>query len=421
MSLLTEIREIFRNRNVTILTISQTPFMFTAFLWFPYRSLFILELGASKELLGVLLMIETVTQVLFQLPGGILADMFGRRKVIVFSSFFRIAPPIIYLFSTHWTHTAPGMVLNSISMIGMPAMNALIAESLPLKSRGTGYAAYRMVTWMPMIVTSLLGGIIMDHFGIIQGMKLCLLASLIVSVISSFLRWKFITETLEKKVISKANVGEKRSSGLSRIFKQFEEIPREVWILTIVTAISSFAMRVVFSFMVVYSVEIVGITKTQWGIIGTGVSLISTLLTLPAGILTDRIGRKPCIIISRILSPLSTLGFIFASNFYQMCIVRSIGGVARGFGGIVWGLMGGPAWQALVADLTPPARRGKMMGIMGTISGIVSTPASWVGGYMYDNISPKLPFQTSFILDTIGTIIFIVLLKEPAKKQMEKG
>lgn len=400
-----------------ILTISQTPFMFMAFLWFPYRSLFILELGATKELLGVLLMIETVTQVLFQLPGGILADMFGRRRVLVYSSFFRIAPPIIYLFSTHWTHTAPGMILNSVSMIGMPAMNALIAESLPLKNRGAGYAAYRMVTWMPMIVTSLLGGIIMDYFGIIRGMKLCLLASLIVSVISSILRWKFITETLETNVIKKVNSGAEKSSNLSRISKQFEAIPRDVWILTAVTALSSFAMRVVFPFMVVYSVEIVGVTKTQWGVIGTGVSLISTLLTLPAGILTDRIGRKPCIIISRILSPLSTLGFTFASNFYQMCIVRGIGGVARGFGGIVWGLMGGPAWQALVADLTPPERRGKMMGIMGTISGIVSTPASWVGGYMYDNISPKLPFQISFFLDTLGTIIFIVFLKEPTKKE----
>ena len=127
--------------------------MFTAFLWFPYRSLYILELGATKELLGMLLMLETVGQIIFQLPGGILADRFGRRRIIVYSSFFRIASPIIYMFSTHWTHMAPGMILNSAAMLGVPAVNALIAESLPLKSRSAGYAAYRMVTWMPMIVT----------------------------------------------------------------------------------------------------------------------------------------------------------------------------------------------------------------------------------------------------------------------------
>jgi hypothetical protein len=34
---------------------------------------------------------------------------------------------------------------------------------------------------------------------------------------------------------------------------------------------------------------------------------------------------------------------------------------------------------------------------------------------MYDNISPALPFNTSFVLDVNGTIIFVTLLKEPKK------
>ncbi len=417
MSLLSAIREVFSNRNVLILTISQTPFMFTSFLWFPYRSLFILEFGATKELLGILLMLETLGQIIFQLTGGILADRLGRRRIIVYSSFFRIASPIIFLFSTHWTHLAPGMILNSAAMLGMPAINALIAESLPQKSRGAGYATYRMVTWMPMIITSLLGGILMDYYGIIQGVQLCLLASLIVSIISAFLRWKFITETLETTVIKPENVRTQQFSLRDRLVQQLETIPRSVWILILVSSLSGFAMRSVFSFMVVYSVEIVGLTKTEWGVIGTVVSLISTALTIPTGMLTDRIGRKPCIIISRILSPLSTLGFTFATNFWQLGAVRVIGGVARGFGGLVWGAMGGPVWQALVADVTPPKSRGKIMGMMGSITAIASTPASWVGGYMYDNISPNLPFQTSFVLDIVGTIIFIAFLKEPKKSE----
>jgi MFS family permease len=391
--------------------------MFTAFLWFPYRSLFILELGATKELLGLLLMLETLGQIIFQLTGGILADRLGRRRVIVYSSFFRIASPIIYLFSTHWTHLAPGMILNSAAMLGMPAINALIAESLPQKSRGAGYATYRMVTWMPMIVTSLLGGILMDYYGIIQGVQLCLIASLIVSIVSAFLRWKFITETLETTVIKPENVIAQQFSFKDRLVQQLGTIPRSVWILILVSSLSGFAMRSVFSFMVVYSVEIVGLTKTEWGVIGTVVSLISTALTIPTGMLTDRIGRKPCIIISRILSPLSTLGFTFATNFWQLGVVRVVGGVARGFGGLVWGAMGGPVWQALVADVTPSKSRGKIMGMMGSITAIASTPASWVGGYMYDNISPNLPFQTSFVLDILGTIIFIAFLKEPKKSE----
>jgi MFS family permease len=362
-------------------------------------------------------MLETLGQIIFQLVGGILADRLGRRRVIVYSSFFRIASPIIYLFSTHWTHLAPGLILNSAAMLGMPAINALIAESLPQKSRGAGYATYRMVTWMPMIVTSLLGGILMDYYGIIQGVQLCLIASLIVSIVSAFLRWKFITETLETTVIKPENVIAQQFSFKDRLVQQLGTIPRSVWVLIVVSSLSGFAMRSVFSFMVVYSVEIVGLTKTEWGVIGTVVSLISTALTIPTGMLTDRIGRKPCIIISRILSPLSTLGFTFATNFWQLGAVRVVGGVARGFGGLVWGAMGGPVWQALVADVTPSKSRGKIMGMMGSITAIASTPASWVGGYMYDNISPNLPFQTSFVLDIVGTIIFIAFLKEPKKSE----
>ncbi len=160
-----------------------------------------------------------------------------------------------------------------------------------------------------------------------------------------------------------------------------------------------------------------GLTNTQWGMIGTVVSLISTLLMMPAGMLADRIGRKPCIIISRVLSSFSTLGFTFSRNFWHMGAVRALGGVASGFGGAAWGPIGGPVWQALVADVTPPEDRGRMMGLMGTIQGLVSTPASWVGGYMYDNVSPELPFYTSFALNTIGTAIFVALLKEPGRSR----
>lgn len=410
------IREAFSSRNVMVLTITQTFFMFTAFLWWPYWSLFILELGATKELLGMLQMIETVTQLFCQLPGGILADRFGRRRLIVYSSIFRVASPIIYLFSTHWTHIAPGLFLSSLAMLGLPAMNALMAESLPIVSRGAGLSAYRTVTWMPMIITGLIGGIIMDTYGVVQGVKLCVLATLVASVFTVLMRWRFITETLATTGI-KEEEEKNEASRNTGFLQELATMPKEIWVLTVVAALSGLAMRMVMSFMVVYAVEVVGLTNTQWGIIGTAVSLVSTVLTIPGGMLADRIGRKPCITVSRILSPLSTLGYTYSQNFWQVFLVRVVGGVASGFGGTVWGLMGGPVWQALVADITPPERRGKMIGVIGTIAGIVSTPASWVGGYMYDNISPALPFQTSFVINIAGTIIFVTLLKEPKKSE----
>jgi len=231
-------------------------------------------------------------------------------------------------------------------------------------------------------------------------------------VVSTVLRWRMLEETFDPDEHQDQGA---LSFNLGSLREGLGAVSREIWVLTVVAALGGFAMRIVFSFMVVYAVEEVGLTNTQWGLIGTLVSILSTLLTYPGGMLADRVGRKPCIMVSRTLAPLSTLGFTFSSSFWHMGATRALGGLAQGFGGLVWGPMGGPVWQALVADLTTQRNRGMMMGLMGSIAGVVSTPASWIGGYMYDNISPKLPFQASFIIDVLATVIFVLLLKEPER------
>ena len=396
-----------------VLMTTQTLFMFTAFLWWPYRSLYIKGLGASVEMLGLVLSIETVSNIVFQYPGGILTDRWGRRRMLIISGIFRFFSPIVYLFSTHWTHVILGIVFSSAGMLGLPANNALIAESLPQDKRGTGFAAYRTVTSIPTIVTSLMGGMIMDYCGVLSGCRYVLATSVLTAGFALFMRWRYITETFiptEHPKTSGPKVG---------IIDSFRKFPRQIWVLTIVAAISMFAMRVMMSFMVIYGVEVVGLSTTQWGLIGTIVSLMTTLITTPAGILADTKGKKPLILVSRLLNSVSILGYTFSQNFAQMFAVRSLTGIAGGLGGAMWGPMGGHVWQAIVADLSPPEERGKIMGIMGTIGSIVSSPASWTGGYLFDNISPQLPFQVSFVIDMIGTVILIIFLKpNPPEKSV---
>ena len=146
---ITTVRGFLDNKNITSVMITQVLTMFTAWLWWPYRSLFILELGASKETLGALLMIETIGGMIFQLPGGILADRIGRKKVMLLSSIIGIGSPIIYILATNWTHIAPALILSSTSSLARPAYNALIAESLPPEKRGSGFASISFVQKIP--------------------------------------------------------------------------------------------------------------------------------------------------------------------------------------------------------------------------------------------------------------------------------
>ena len=56
------------------------------------------------------------------------------------------------------------------------------------------------------------------------------------------------------------------------------------------------------------------------------------------------------------------------------------------------------------------------MGLMGSIINIANIPASWVGGYLYDNVSPALPFQLSFAVDMVSLALFVALFREPERR-----
>ena len=411
-STLEVIKDIFRSRNMVVITLTQSLFMVTATLWWPYWSRYIVELGASKVQLGMVFMLEQSSQLILQLPGGYLADRLGRKKVIVLSSVFRALSPIIYLSFDVWYMVLPGMVLTQVSSMMMPAVNAMIAESMPLENRAASYGVYRMMTWAPMIFTALIGGVIVDRMGIVPGVKLCIAFTLAVAWLNVLLRWRYLEDTFVAEPASSGN-----RPDLTGALELLRTVPRMVWTLVVVASLSSFAVRSAMGYMFIYAEEVLGVTATQWGLITTAASVVSTLLTVPSGLLSDRIGRKPCIVVSRLLQPVMVLGFPLSSGFWMIFASRMVGAVGEGFGGTVMGIMGGPAWQALVADIIPADRRGRVMGLMGTLVGLLSLPASWVGGYLYDNVSPQAPFYASFVLGVTATIIFILLVSEPERRE----
>ena len=402
---LQSVREFLDNRNIALIMITQTLGTFLAWLWWPYKSLFIIELGATNEILGLLVMVETLCGMFFQIPGGILADRYGRKRVIIAAAILGFGSPMIYLFAGGWIQLVPALILASTASMSRGAMNALIAESLPTDKRGAGFAAISFVQKVPNVFTGIVGGMIMDYYGVIPGVRIVLTGVIAVSALSVVIYCVFLEETL----LPEARKDTKLELNLGGI-RELGSMPRGVWVLTIVAGLSSFSVRMVFSFTVPFVINVIGLSKTEYGAIGTFVSLVSMFLTLPGGVLSDRIGRKQTVIISRVFASLSTIGVPLSWDVFSLGAFRVAGSIGFGLGGTFMRVQGGPVWKALVADMTPPEGRARIMGLMGTFVSIISTPGSYAGGYLYDNVSPEAPFYMSFLLNTLGTILILVLL-----------
>jgi MFS family permease len=383
------LKEAFSNRNIRVLLVSGG-------FWALFLS-----------------MIQSLSNVFFVYPGGILADKFGRKKVIVWFTATRVFAPIVLSLATSGEQLIPGIICLSLGSAYNPAYNSLIAESLPRTRRAAGFGAFRMVRLLFNAFAVPMGGIIMDYMGVVTGFRAMLIWSVFIITIVMILRIKYLEETLPSSESSGSAHRVESNETLSQPF----QLSKNIQLMIIVACLTNFAVRMVQPFLVVYAVDIIGLTNTEWGLIQTVLSLLAAFLAVPGGLLADRIGRKPCILASRIAGPISYFGLIFSSKFLHVLLFQSVGGLSAAFGGGgPLGLVGGPAWQALVADLTPISMRGRVNGLIATINGVVASPSSWFGGYLWDTSSPDIIFWLSLFIGIVPTLL-LLLVKEPSRAQ----
>lgn len=407
------LRRIFSNRNVAVLTFSDILFFIGANLWWPFQPLYILAFGASKEELGILMTFSSAVMLAIQIPAGIMSDRIGRKEVILLGAVIRCITPVIFALANHWTLFFLAILINSVSNMDFPAWNALLIESLPIENRGAGHGVYRTLTSMPGIFMMPLGGFIMDSMGIIAGTRLCLVINEVMLIIYTLVLLKFLRET---KSDGKERRDVHEDKERSTIVQALTSVPKPIWILALVGSLIIFATKLTMNFMVVYADEVIGITKTEWGIAGTVFSLLAASIATPSGFLADKVGRKTCILTSQVLTLISTLSFTYSRDFTWVLLSRVLGGVSSGFGGMVTGYIGGSIWLVLIADIVPREDRAKITALVATVTGAISTPSPLIGGYLYGNLSPQLPFQLNLAITAIAIVFLLFLLKEPKEK-----
>jgi MFS family permease len=130
---------------------------------------------------------------------------------------------------------------------------------------------------------------------------------------------------------------------------------RPLFILLINIMLTAIGMQVSFPYMIIYLNNYVGVTKTEFSIIGGAVMLGSAIFSIPFGILADRWDKRPMIAVATVTS---SVGGILLS------LVRSLPLLA--LSGFLWQAFSMCASIAAVAwlkDMLPEQKRGKFLGV----------------------------------------------------------
>ncbi len=136
-------------------------------------------------------------------------------------------------------------------------------------------------------------------------------------------------------------------------------------------------------------------------------SLAQFFMSPVLGRLSDRIGRRPVLLVSMICSCLAYLWLGFASALWMLFAARLLAGA--GAGNI-------SAAQAYITDITSSEARAKGMGMIGVAFGLGFTIGPWLGGVVAgSNPTPQDLQRPAFLaagLSALAFLLVIALLKE---------
>jgi predicted MFS family arabinose efflux permease len=121
-----------------------------------------------------------------------------------------------------------------------------------------------------------------------------------------------------------------------------------------------------------------GVPLGQAGLLAAVMSLPWALGAPFTGLLSDRLGRKPLIVLALAGVGVATIGAAFATSFATLLAARFVAGV--------FGAFGPASMMAAVGDLFPPQRRGMAMGWLNAgfgLAAVAGVPAVGIVGGLY--------------------------------------
>ena len=395
----------FLRGNLLVLMASYMVFGFTSGLFSPFRSPYIRELGASPLVLGLMTSAGYVILALVRIPGAFIADRYGRRKVIVVFTFGAALSYAFYVFAWDWRVILVAVVVSSLSHIYQPALEAIEADSLPPGRRGLGYSLIWVMPGVPAFLGPVASGYLVERYGLVPGMRVVYAVVLVCVLAVAGIRWRYLEETAgEEEELGRRELVASFRESVWSIREAWRGMDREIRYVTLVYLLMSLEFPLFQTFYSLYAYDVVGVTGLEWGLISTIGSVALILVGYPAGKIVDRIGRRRSMLLAYLLSTPTLLGFMAARGFTQMAVVNVVFQVSTAFFF--------PALNALRADMVPREKRGRIMGLMGTMRSIAMVPAATVFGYLYE-LNRAYPYMIGVAIEVVTVAIILGLVSEP--------
>jgi MFS family permease len=229
------------------------------------------------------------------------------------------------------------------------AFNAWTTDVTPSQKRGKVEGILNLCLFVAQIISNVAAGVFIDQFGYFIFFYFLGGLVMIAGLVAGLALREAPTDQENAPIKSFwTEIGELFSLKTIRENKQ-------LFILLILIMVTGIGMQVAFPYLIIYLNHNLGVTKTQYSIIGGVILILSGALAVPLGLLADKWNKKAILALAIVVS---SVGCFLFGQF------RSIPLLA--FAGVLWQAFSVAISIASVAwlkDLLPEQSRGRFLGM----------------------------------------------------------
>jgi len=368
---------------------------------YPLVPLFLANvLGVNKSVIGLIEGVAESTASLLKVFSGWFSDRIGNRKWLMAAGYgiSTLSRPIVAL-ATGWHHVMGSRFMDRFGKgVRTAPRDAIIAESSESAFLGRAFSFHRSLDTMGAVVGPALAFLFLGIFS--NNYRTVFWLSMIPGAVAVLLIIFFITE---KKKVSAAH-----SERPKLTLKLFD------WRFKFFVLIAAlFAIGNSSDVFLILRAQQIGIPALMIPIVYLLFNLIYSLSAIPAGIAADRFGRKRVILLGFGLFAVLYYGFAIAGNTTTIWVLF-------GFYGLFMGLTEG-IQKAFLATIIPSDFKATAFGVYNTAVGLAMLPASLIGGWLWDHVSPAATFYYGAITAGLSAMLFVIFIGAIRRDVQNRG
>jgi len=386
-------------RNLVILLIAIFVIGAGEELWMRFVPKYLQASGATVFVIGLYDALRTLVGAIYAYPGGVLVDRWGHRQAFIIFNVVSIVGYVLVLLIPHWAAVIAGMFFFlSWSCFSLPATFSLVGAALEANRHSMGVGVQSVIKRLPIMIAPIFGGMLIDRFGIIGGVRIALIISIFLSAVTILaqrqLREESYDDTRAVQAGLASGVPQVERWNFRRSLREFNAPMRRLLLSDILIR---FCERIPYTWVVIFAMDYIGVSGQQVGVLTAVEMAVAMLCIIPASHYADRHGREPFVVVTFIMFTLFPISLLISRSFSALVVAFVIRGLKE---------FGDPSRKALIIGYSDPTRRGQVVGTYYFVRDLIVSTGAIVGAYLW-KLGPGLNFIGAAAIGAAGTIFYV--------------